>query len=209
MNKLKTRVSVAMTIVLAFGLLSCQHKQAKAKTSNPSSPYQVFYNNITLPQQVTDTILVQLQTRVFGCGTAAMAYYDELQSSGLDKFYERHGDVLSDSMALETFVKKNKTRIIWVTRGLEGEACDLADSALHADRIFEKRMFVEKCFIKIVETPQRMDKVTIEASVAYPLSKTVFRANYQLTEQDKTWKIENTQSAVTADTESFEQAYYP
>lgn len=208
MNKRKMIHSGAIKIILSFCFLSCQTKEAKQTAVSSPAPYQVFYNAMVLPE-TTDTVLVQSQTRVFGCGTGALAYQEELQSSGLDKFYEQYGDVLSDTAGVATFSRKNKTRILWVTRGIEGEAMALADSALHADSAFEKRMFAEKCFIKIAETPERLNKVKVYASVAYPASGTVFTTNYLLSLKDNTWIAENISSDTTRDQESFEEAYYP
>lgn len=171
-----------------------------------NGPYEEFFDKLN-SGKITDTIIVQAQTRVFGCGTAYLEYSKKLNKSGLDKFYNKYSDVLSDTISIAKFEKKFKTKILWLTRGNEGEKLELLDSTLH-NKINFKKLLATKNFIKFSENPISMNVVKIYYSIAYPIEKKYFSKEYKVFKTNKNWKSIKV-STDKSEIVDFEYAYYP
>ncbi len=175
-------------LTLVLTILSCQNRETKKLMTNLESPYTVFFDNLEV-EKITDTILVPFQTRVFGCGTAYIEFQDHLKTKGLDKFYGKYKDVLSDSLMIKKFEIKNKTKILWIFRGNEGELFQLSDSVLHNKPNFEKRMLESKTHVSISEYPISMDSVDVYVSINYPITKKSVQKIYFISKKDDKWKV--------------------
>jgi hypothetical protein len=172
-----------------------------------NSPYEAFYETLEAGK-ISDTILVQSQTQIFGCGTAVYEYLEALKKSGLDKYYVKYKDVLSDTILVNKFAKKHNTKILWVTRGNEGEKMELSDSVLHKNINLEKRLWATKNFIKLTETPKTMNSVNVFCSIVYPKEKKYVTKEYKVSKANGNWESNKT-STDTSENKDFEYAYYP
>jgi hypothetical protein len=198
-------------IIIFIVLWSCKKNDFADNMLNNNvkfnSPYEVFYETLETGK-ITDTILVQSQTQIFGCGTAAYEYVEALKKSGLDKYYAKYDDVLSDTVLVNKFAKKHNTKILWVTRGNEGEKMELSDSVLHKNTNLEKRLWATKNFIKLSETPIKIDVVNIYYSVVYPKEKKYVTKEYKVSKVNGNWGSNKT-STDTSENKDFQYAYYP
>jgi hypothetical protein len=156
--------------------------------TNLESPYKVFFEKLKV-EKITDTILVPFQTHIFGCGTAYIEFQEHLKKKGLDKFYEKYKDVLSDSLLIKKFEIKNKTKILWIFRGNEGELFELADSVLHNKPNFEKRMLASKTHVSISEYPISVDSVYVYVSIDYPIIKKSIQKIYSISKKEDNWNM--------------------
>ncbi|WP_395077986.1 hypothetical protein [Flavobacterium sp.] len=202
---------IVFLIVVFIVLLSCKKVDFAENTVKKdlkfNSPYEAFYENLETGK-ITDTVLVQNKTQVFGCGTAAYEYFEELKKSGLDKYYVKYNDVLSDTLIVNKFAKKHNTKILWVTRGNEGEKMELLDPIIHKKANLEKRLWATKNFIKFSENPITMDAVTIYYSIAYPIEKKYYAKEYKVSKVNENWKSIKI-STEKSEIKDFENAYYP
>lgn len=200
----------ALLLVLFVIILSCKKTDFVEKGMNTlkyESPYQAFYETLETGK-LSDTILVQSQSKIFGCGTAAYEYFESLKKSGLDKFYTKYSDVLSNKVLINNFAKKNNLKILWVTRGNEGEKMELSDSLLHKNTNLEKRLWATKNFIKLTESPIKLDSVTIFFSVVYPKEKKYLTKEYMVSKVNGSWKCNKT-SNDKSEIKDFRLGYYP
>jgi hypothetical protein len=175
-------------LCLVSTLVSCQKSETKKLITNLDSPYAVFFDELEI-EKITDTILVPFQTRIFGCGTAYIEFQEHLKKKGLDKFYEKYKDVLSDSLLIKKFEIKNKTKILWIFKGNEGELFQLADTVLHKKTNFEKRILASKTHVSISEYPISMDSVDIYVSMNYPITNKNIEKTYSISKKGNEWKI--------------------
>ena len=200
---------IILIIYLFVITLSCKKQDLAQNIPNIKydTPYEAFYKTLQT-SKLTDTILVQSQTQVFGCGTAAYEYFEELKKSGLDKFYTKYNNVLSDTVLVNEFSKNHNTRILWVTRGNEGEKMELIDPVLHKNTALEKRLWATKNFIKLTETPEKMNSVNIYYSIIYPKEKKYFTKDYKVSEINGIWQSTKV-SIDKSENKDFKYAYYP
>ena len=178
-------------IILVFTLINCESisdstgkKNITSKETN--SPYPLFFKTLNIPR-FTDTILVQNKTRIFGCGTEALEYNDKLKKSGLDVFYEKFGSVLSNRNLIENFAKANNAKVLWVTRGIEGETMHLEEESLHRDTVLETRLFNDKDYVVFSEEPISLDCVHVKIKITQLLQKDVTEITSTLTLKNKKW----------------------
>ena len=129
---LKDYKLIILKLLFFILVCSCENNKPKVKFVK-NSPYEIFFNQLKI-NKLTDTILVQNRTKVFGCGTAYVMYEDELNKNGLIKFYEVYGTILDNSEFLNVFAKNNNVKILWIERGNEGELFQLEDSILHKNK---------------------------------------------------------------------------
>lgn len=167
---------------------SCNNSETKTKNVE-NSPYKIFFNELTI-DNLTDTILVQNQTKIFGCGTAAVMYEDDIKNKGIDQFYEKYGTVIDNQELLDTFAKKNNVKILWIYRGNEGELMQLEDSILHKNAQLEKRLLAEKTFLSFDDVPKTLDSLTINVSNYHPPKKTTSLYSFDLSNNKNGWKID-------------------
>lgn len=204
---IKTSILLFMFVVL----LSCKKtdftENLFKKEMKYNSPYQAFLETLE-PGKLTDTILVQTETQVFGCGTAAYEYFEELKKTGLDKFYKKHKTVLTDTALITKFERKHKLKILWVTRGFSGEKMELLNSVLHKNIEIEKRLWATKNFIKFTETPKTLNDVTVFYSIVYPKEKKYLTKEYQVSQVNKNWESIK-KSTEKSEIKDFRFAYYP
>ncbi|GAA3508265.1 hypothetical protein GCM10022393_18880 [Aquimarina addita] len=170
-------------------------------------PYQVFFESLKM-DQLTDTILVQSRVRVFGCGTAAIQYAENLRKSNLQKFYDQYGNILSDKKWVSRFEKNNNLKIIWVSRGNEGELLQLEDEKLHINHSLEERLLSEKCFVKFIEEPSSLKKLQIKMTVAFPQKEKALYTVHSLSKQKGIWSIDAIDKEEWSG-HNFKRAYYP
>jgi hypothetical protein len=175
-------------LCLVSTLVSCQKRETKKLITNLDSPYAVFFDKLEI-EKITDTLLVPFQTRVFGCGTAYIEFQEHLKKKGLDKFYEKYKDVLNDSLLIKKFEIKNKTKILWIFRGNEGELFELADSVLHKNINFEKRILASKTHVSISEYPISMDRIYVYVTIDYPITKESVLKIYSISKKEDKWKM--------------------
>ena len=206
----KLMLSMLVGTTTLSSMLSCgNHHAAQATTQTAfPGPFEVFFDSLQIPS-LTDTILVQAQSRVFGCGTAAVQHDEYLRSSGLQPFYDKYQGVLGDCAFLKKYTHREKIAILWVSRGMEGELLELSDSTLHADAAIEDRLFRSKCFLKFSETVHSLDSITVSVSIAYPIQKSALALQYQLSSNSKGWNITESSKDSSSDKEALERAYYP
>ncbi len=166
-------------IVITIICASCTYSYKKKKSTKEfaRTPYQAFFSKLD-DLICTDTILVQSQTNIFGCGTGAHEYYENLKQKGLDKFYGQYGNVLSDTNLLHEFEEVHNTKILWVFRGYEGELLEFNDSLLKKDTLLLNRLLKEKQFVKFNEAPNSMATATITVSIANPKVKETIIKTY-------------------------------
>ncbi|WP_310554687.1 hypothetical protein [Flavobacterium sp.] len=186
-------------------IFSC--KRLEKIDAKNNSPYVAFFKTLET-EEISDTILVQSQTKIFGCGTAAYEYMEGLKKSGLDKFYEKYEDVLSDTISINKFEKTHNIKILWITRGNEGEKMELLDSVLHKNTSLEKRLWETKNFIKFTQTPIAMNAVDIYYSIAYPKEKKYFTKVYKVSKVNEKWESIK-MSSHKSEVKDFQYAYYP
>lgn len=189
-------------------IVACKNKDSSTTNAPVASPYTLFFDSLHI-EELSDTILIQAQPLVFGCGTAAIQHDEYLRTSGLYRFYEQYNDVLSDSTLIVKFSQRHQTKILWVSRGNEGELLELSDSNLHADSQLEARIFKEKCFIKIAETPHTLDSISIAVSVAYPIRETALFMQYQIVKRGNFWNIVKVERNIKKTPNDLEHAYFP
>ncbi len=175
-------------LILILTIVSCKNNQPKKLITSQESPYELFFNELEI-ENLSDTILVPIQTRIFGCGTGYTQYQENLVKKGLNKFYEKYGDVLSNTLAITKFETKNKTKILWITRGNEGELNELFDSFLHKKLNFEKRIMESKNYVSLTETPFSMDSLIVDISVNEPISKKFIQKTYSIFKVNEKWKL--------------------
>ncbi len=183
---------ILLTTLLIILLYSClnQSEKNQINKSKINSPYKIFFQYLKL-DKLTDTILVQNRTKVFGCGTAYMEYKNKLEKSGLDIFYKKYGNILSDRKLFSIFERKHNVKILWIERGNEGELFQLEDTLLHKNTDLEKRLIKEKTYIEFNENPTSMNNVTINVSI-YKANRTELknRKSFELIENKGEWKID-------------------
>lgn len=167
---------------------SCTEPNQKLKVLEQNSPYKLFFNELRL-SNITDTVLVQNTTKIFGCGTASMDYNEELRKTGLDKYYDKYGTVLSDLKGLSEFEKNNKVKILCIERGTEGELFQLEDSLPHKNTKLEKRLLEEKSFISFDEEPEGIDAVKITVVINRRATNKIRLNTYHLLQSNKIWTI--------------------
>ncbi|RRJ90544.1 hypothetical protein EG240_08405 [Paenimyroides tangerinum] len=138
---------------------------------------------------MTDTILVQNKTKIFGCGTGYVMYHEDLKESGLSKFYEKYGTVLDNQELLKVFEKNNNLKILWIERGNEGELFQLEDSVLHNNKKLEIRLMSEKAFLVFDETPKSLDSLNITVTIEFSNTNKILLKSFDLS-QNKYWKID-------------------
>lgn len=185
------------SIVCILLAVSCSSSTKKDQTlAVDQSPYDVFFEQLKI-DQLTDTVLVQNQTKIFGCGTAMVMYQQELEKNGMHKFYEKYGTVIDNAAHISYFERKNKVKILWISRGNEGELFQLEDSTLHANEKLETRLLAEKTFISFDENPSAMDSVLITVMVDYH-SKVLLKS-IELSKNAGQWRIDKEEATETTD----------
>lgn len=168
---------------------SCENlKTEKMVKFTENSPYEIFFNQLKI-SQLTDTILVQNKTKIFGCGTGYVMYHEDLKESGLSKFYEKYGTVLDNQELLKVFEKNNNLKILWIERGNEGELFQLEDSVLHNNKKLEIRLMSEKAFLVFDETPKSLDSLNITVTIEFSNTNKILLKSFDLS-QNKYWKID-------------------
>lgn len=167
-------------------MYSCNNSETK---NVENSPYKIFFNELKI-NDLTDTILVQNQTKIFGCGTAAVMYEEEIKSKGIDQFYEKYGTVIDNQELLNSFAKMNNVKILWIYRGNEGELMQLEDSILHKNAHLEKRLLAEKTFLSFDDVPKTLDSLNISVKSYSPRKNTTFLYSYDLSKNKNGWKID-------------------
>lgn len=190
-SRIKINFNLKLLIVKAlffFVVCSCQETNSKQKIVE-NSPYEIFFNQLKI-DKLTDTILVQNRTKVFGCGTAFVMHNDELTKSGLNKYYEKYGTVLSNLSNVDSFAKRNNVKILWITRGNEGELFQLSDSILHNNSKLEKRLIAEKTFLTFDDNPKSLDRVKIDVMINHRNKNTVILKTFELSKNKNIWKID-------------------
>jgi len=195
-------------LMICSFIVACKNKESNSANAPIASPYAIFFDSLHI-EELSDTVLMQAQPLVFGCGTAALQHDEYLRSSGLYRFYEQYNDVLSDSTLIAKFSHRNQTQILWVSRGNEGELLELMDSAMHADSKLEARLLKEKCFIKIAETPHSLDSISIAVSIAFPIKKMATFMQYQIVKRNNFWNIVKVERNVSKAPDELERAYFP
>lgn len=185
MKHFNLKITLILFLLIA---VSCNNETKKNQTFvADSSPYDVFFKQLKI-DHLTDTILVQNQTKIFGCGTGHMMYYDELAKNGLYKFYDKYETVLDSEEHISLFERNNKVKILWISRGNEGELFQLYDSTLHANQKLEKRLIAEKTFLMFDENPTAMDSVNITVMINYH-SKVILKS-FDLSKNEGQWRID-------------------
>ena len=185
---LKDYKLIILKLLFFILVCSCENNKPKVKFVK-NSPYEIFFNQLKI-NKLTDTILVQNRTKVFGCGTAYVMYEDELNKNGLIKFYEVYGTILDNSEFLNVFSKNNNVKILWIERGNEGELFQLEDSILHKNKNLEKRLIAEKAFLSFDDTPKTMDSLNLTVVINFRnLNKTILKS-YDLSKRQNYWKID-------------------
>lgn len=190
-SRININFNLKLLIVKAlffFIVCSCQETNSKQKIVE-NSPYEIFFNQLKI-DKLTDTILVQNRTKVFGCGTAFVMHNDELTKSGLNKYYEKYGTVLSNLSNIDSFAKRNNVKILWITRGNEGELFQLSDSILHNNSKLEKRLIAEKTFLTFDDNPKSLDSVTIDVMINHRKQNKVIFKTFELSKNKNIWKID-------------------
>ena len=168
---------------------SCENlKTEKMVKFTENSPYEIFFNQLKI-SQLTDTILVQNKTKIFGCGTGYVMYHEDIKESGLSKFYEKYGTVLDNQELLKVFEKNNNLKILWIERGNEGELFQLEDSVLHNNKKLEIRLMSEKAFLVFDETPKSLDSLNITVTIEFSNTNKILLKSFDLS-QNKNWKID-------------------
>ena len=169
-------------------LISCSHNKS-GLNNNVSSPYKTFFNQVKV-SGLTDTILVQSKTKIFGCGSAYTEYQEELNKKGLNEFYEKYGKLLPNLELTSLFEKNNNVKILWIDTGNEGEIFRLKDSVLHSDEILEKRLIEEKAFLIFNDLPKTLDSMTITLSINYKKPKRSILKYFDLSISKNEWIID-------------------
>lgn len=167
---------------------SCNNSETKTKNVE-NTPYKIFFNELKI-NNLTDTILVQNQTKLFGCGTAIAMYEEEIKSKGIDQFYEKYGTVVDDRELINSFAKKNNVKILWIYRGIEGELLQLEDSILHKNTQLEKRLLAEKTFLSFDDNPKTLDSLNISVTSYNPPKNTSFLYSFDLSKNKNAWKLD-------------------
>ena len=165
-------------------------KNDTVSTIQSNNPYQVFFDNLKISNG-NDTILMQHKTKVFGCGTAATEYFDNLEKKGLNKFFDKNGHIFDNNQILRNFESKNNLKILWINVGNEGELFELEDSKLHSNKKLETRLLNKKPFIVLTENPESTSKLTIEYVYNNPLQKNSSSNSYFLSEKSSIWKLDS------------------
>lgn len=78
--------NIIIFIISSFTYCTHQNKENNDIKIINNSPYSIYFKSLKI-SNLTDTVLVQSQTKIFGCGTAVTEYKERLKTSGLDKFY--------------------------------------------------------------------------------------------------------------------------
>lgn len=178
-----------MILLLSFiFIFSCNNSEGK-KINAENSPYKIFFNELKI-NNLTDTILVQNQTKIFGCGTATVMYEEEIKNKGIDKFYKKYGTVVDDRELINSFAKKNNVKILWIYRGIEGELLQLEDSALHKNTKLEKRLLAEKTFLSFDDDPKTLDSLNITVLSNNPTENKMLSHSFDLSKSKNVWKID-------------------
>lgn len=182
-------IRIILFLILISTIFSCQKREIKKLANKPLSPYEVFFDNLVIENN-TDTILVPFQTHIFGCGTAYLEFQEKLEKKGLDKFYDKYNNIFNDSSFIKKYEIKNRTKILWIFRGNEGEFNQLADSLLHKNQDLEKRILASKNYVSISENPISMSSLEISVSINYPNTKKYVSKNYFLSIKSEKWVID-------------------
>lgn len=167
---------------------SCNNSKTETKNVE-NSPYKTFFNELKI-DNLTDTILVQNQTKIFGCGTAAVMYEEEIRKNGVDKFYEKYGTVIENEELINSFAKKNNVEILWINRGNEGELFQLEDSILHKNTKLEKRLIAEKTFLSFDASPKSLDSLNITVMINDRNKNKIALQSFDLSRSRNNWKID-------------------
>ena len=193
------------SVFLSILLVGCDAILSKEIKNN--NPYNVLFSRLE-NLNLTDTVLVQNRTKVFGCGTAAYTYYENLKETELENFYKAHGNVLSDTILLKEFEKKNKTKIIWISRGNEGELFEFEDPDLKTNTKLFSRLLKSKCFMKFADTPLSTIVLKMDVTVVRPIKKETEINTYNFGLKHFGWGVffENKKKITGKD---FEKGYAP
>ncbi|WP_299259363.1 hypothetical protein [uncultured Aquimarina sp.] len=193
----KKDYAVIITIIVIIVSCTSQNKKIQITdekdtvltvNQNQLSPYEEYLNNFRF-ENGTDTLLVQRKSRIFYCGTGAMEYYDELKKNGLEKYFEKYKDLVEYPTFSKKIETNNKTKILWVNRGNEGELMQLENKTIRANKELEKRLFEEKAFVQITENPLTMDKVEIYTTIFYPVSNKTENLMHIIIKNKGEWNI--------------------
>ena len=165
------------------------NKTNTALQSIMHSPYKTFFNTIRI-NGITDTILVQNRTKVFGCATAKISYNQELKEKGLHTFYEKHGALLDHQEFINRFKKNHNVTILWIDTGNEGDLFQLDDSLLHKNIKLEKHVIESKPYLVFNDTPKSLDSLSITVLIDYKNPKTKLLKTFDLSADQNGWKID-------------------
>lgn len=174
---LKLRYLLLITIIVV-GCNTPQKIEGKLGPKSYSNPYEVFYAKLD-NLKLTDTVLVQLQTKIFGCGTAAVQYYEDLEEKGLDKFYDQYGTLFSNTKLLKQFEKQNNTKILWIDVG-QGDQFQLEDENLKSNDSLINRLRKEKDFITFEDALYSMHNLSATITISHPNIKTTEIKTYAI-----------------------------
>ncbi|MBL4746293.1 MAG: hypothetical protein JKY08_07980 [Flavobacteriaceae bacterium] len=182
-------IGIIVIGIYYFGFLNYTFSKSTKTNFVYYSPYKVLFNHLKI-NELTDTILVQNRTKIFGCGTAYHMYKKELNKSGLHKFHEKYGTVLPNLELTNLFEKNHNVKILWINTGLEGELFQLEDTILHNNKELEKRLIAEKTFICFDDTPKSLDSVTVTLLVNYKNLKKTILKSFDLSKNRSEWVID-------------------
>lgn len=180
-------IITTINILCFIFICSCDNTKLKEKFVE-KSPYEIFFNELKI-DNLTDTILVQNRTKIFGCGTAYVMYEDEINKKGTNKFYEKYGTVLDNKEITKLFEKKNKVKILWINRGNEGELFQLEDLNLHKNIKLEKRLIAEKTFLSFDDSPKSLDSLNITVIIDDRNTNKTILQSFDLSKSRNNWKI--------------------
>lgn len=185
----RTTTMKIVYIVAIFVGLSCNNPNEINQTLLDDSPYRIFFNQLKI-NKLTDTILVQNRTKIFGCGTAYVMYENELKKKGLHKFYNKYGNVLDDLELINSFERNNAVKILWINRGNEGELFQFQDSSLHLNEKLEKRLIAQKVFLSFDDTPKSLDSVNLTVLINFKDTNKVILKSFDLSKNRNKWQID-------------------
>ena len=185
----KISTLILSLFMLTCFIFSCDNSNKNKQKNAESSPYKIFFKQLKL-KNLTDTILVQNRTKIFGCGTASVMYEEELNKKGLNKFYNEYGTILDDLELIKLFEKNNNIKILWINRGNEGELFELKDSTLHKNKKFEQRLIAQKTFVEFDDEPISLDRVKLTVLINPRNSDKVIIKSFDLSKKGKIWTLD-------------------
>ena len=182
---MKKVVSILSIFVLFISSSFCNRPKVE------KSPYQVFFENITF-ENLKGNVLIDVSTRTFGCGTAAMDYSENLRKTGMDKFYEKYGYIYADKTILENTAKLNNIKLMWYGSGNEGVGFNFTDKKINSNKKLKAKLWKESQRISIVENPISMN--LIEFTVDYWIKKNEesFHKVYTIEKVNEIWEFNAT-----------------